>query len=76
MLGIVDEYAAYCLDEAVAEFGALVSGALNEVEGKTAQVVKAKQELVLKSMLGDPREQYAAPVPTTTNSAALKEFED
>lgn len=75
-MAITDPYTAFCFDEAVSEFGAVISSELSDIEGRDAKSTKARQELALKSMLGDAKEQFAAPVATTTNPATLKEFED
>jgi hypothetical protein len=53
LLGIDDTYVAYCLDNAVAEFGAYVSNELEKVEGKTAKSTSKKREAKLKQLLTD-----------------------
>lgn len=55
-----DPYAAYCLDNAVAEFGRAVESDLAEVEGKTKKEVAKKSERVLRRWLDMPQ-QYRDP---------------
>jgi hypothetical protein len=56
-----DEYAAYCLDNAAADFGRAIESALSEVEGKNKKVIKVKTDRVLRKWLGLPA-QYRDPV--------------
>lgn len=65
LLGIDDPYLAYCVDEAISDFGNYVSEELNKVKGKDEKAIAGKQELVLKGLLGDdPKARYAQPVAT------------
>lgn len=53
LLGIDDEYVAYCLDEAVVEFGGAVQAAVDDVkEHKNPKVTAAKKLETLHKYLG------------------------
>lgn len=75
-MAIADPYLAFCFDEAVTEFGAFVSSELSQIDGKTIGAIKAKQELALKSLLGNPKERFAQPVVTTTNVNAFADMDE
>lgn len=68
LLGIDDDYLAYCIDEAVGEYGSFVRGELEQVEGKNAKEVQGRRELVLRRLLTAEKEAdlYATPVATKT----------
>lgn len=53
ILGIDDDYVAWCIDQAVFHFGVEVEGALNKVEGKTKSEIERKQRQVLDKYLRD-----------------------
>lgn len=61
LLGVIDEYAALCLDNACAEFGQSVESALREVTGKTTKEIRDKSMRVLNKWLDRPQ-QYRDPV--------------
>lgn len=65
-MGIDDPYQAYCLDQAVGEFGSFVKHELESVPGKTAKAAQGARALRLKALLGDdPKARFAQPVVTS-----------
>ena len=61
-MGITDDpYAAFCLDNAVGEFGRTVEAELNRVEAKTNKELDVKAERVLRKWLDMPQ-RYRDPV--------------
>ena len=68
MMGITDEYVAYCFDEAASEWGNHVRGKLDAVEGPNSKVIQARQETLLRQLLRGEglKNFYSAPVATTT----------
>lgn len=66
-MGITDEYAAYCFDEAVSEWGNFIRGELDKVDGPNAASIQGRQQVVLRNLLsGDVGQRYQTPVPTAT----------
>lgn len=65
IIGVDDEYIAYCLDQAVAYFGGHVENELDEVEGKTAAEIKMKRQAIIQRYIyperGTPKGQFADP---------------
>ena len=70
LLGLADEYVAYCLDEAVLEFAGAVEEALSQVkEAKNPKVTEKRRQDVLDKWLGVNRKgttgaKFRAPTPT------------
>lgn len=60
LLDVQDPYAAYCLDNAVSEFGRAIESELSEVEGKTKKEIQKKSDRVLRKWLDMPQ-QYRDP---------------
>jgi len=56
MLGIDNDYYAYCLDEVVGLWGSHVTSELEKIEGKNDKDVKRKRERKLLSLLQAPDE--------------------
>lgn len=54
ILGIMDSYVAYCIDEAVALFGNTIADELSEIEDKNPKKAAQKQERYLHQRLGIP----------------------
>ena len=54
-LGIKDEYAAYCFDEAVYHFGSQLEAELEGVEGKNKGDIERKQERIFRRVMGGER---------------------
>jgi len=50
-LALDDDYAAYCLDEALAHWGGWIMGEIEKVDGKTTQEITNKQEMLLNKLL-------------------------
>lgn len=48
----VGDYQVYCFNEAVAIFGMVVEGELNDCDGKSATEIQRKQDAVLERLLG------------------------
>jgi hypothetical protein len=65
LLRITDDYAAYCLDQAVGYFGRTVEAELDKVEGKNRDETEQKRSRVLDRYLGNTekpsRGQFADP---------------
>lgn len=64
LLGIEDRYEAFCLDSAVAEFGAHVEEELDKVKGKNEKARRGAREAKLRTLLSDKSEtkKFADPV--------------
>ena len=54
LLHVRDRYAAYCLDNACAEFGQAVEAALSKVKGKNDKEIAVKTERELLKWLDRP----------------------
>lgn len=54
LLNLVDGYAAFCLDEAVAYFGNTLADELSDITDKNPKRAAAKQERHLAKRLGLP----------------------
>lgn len=54
LLGVADEFTAFCFDRAVTYFGSTIEAALNkaESESKNAKQAASKQQMVLHKYLG------------------------
>lgn len=64
MLGIVDEYVAYCFDESVGYMGTYIEGEIDGVKaGKNEAITRGKKENVLRKYLGMPQ-KFRDPTPT------------
>ena len=61
MVGIQDDFVAYCFDEALTIFGVHVESELSKVNGKTPSMTVAMRERALSKLLGEP-EKFADPV--------------
>lgn len=57
LVGISDEYLAYCLDEAIYHWGSFVQGKLDEIEAKNSKERKNKTAKVLGDLLKLPDSQ-------------------
>ena len=57
MMGIDQEYIAYCFDEAVSTWGDFIVSELDKVEGKTDKEVSRKRHNRLLKLLDAPDEQ-------------------
>jgi hypothetical protein len=68
LLALGDQFAAYCIDNAVAEWGMAVEAQLNKVEGKTDKERMVKAERTLRKWLDMP-EQYRSPSASDTRKA-------
>lgn len=66
VVSVQDEYAAFCLDEAVMYFGSFVKQKLQEVKGKNEAEIEGKQKLILKKLLEaeGAEGRFATPVAT------------
>lgn len=53
ILGIEDDFEAFCVDEAVYYFGEYVKEKMEEVKGKTKAQRRGKAENVLRKYLGE-----------------------
>lgn len=53
MVGILDNYQAYCFDQAIAYVGNFIKGKLDEVDGKDRKEIEGKQRLVLEKIFGN-----------------------
>lgn len=53
LLAIEDEYAAYCLDQAVGYFGRTLQAELDSVDEKDASTTEHKRRMILERYLGD-----------------------
>jgi hypothetical protein len=60
LLGVDEEYAAFCLDEACVYFGEIVRAEVSAVEDKNPRMLRGKRENVLRGLLGLPK-RYADP---------------
>lgn len=60
LLALGDTFAAYCLDNAVSEFGLALEAELSRVEGKNDKERTVKAERTLRKWLGLP-EKYRQP---------------
>jgi hypothetical protein len=60
LLALADPFAAYCLDNAVSEWGMAVEAAINKVEGKTDKERMVKAQRVLAKWL-DQQVRYREP---------------
>lgn len=54
LLGIDNDYHAYCLDEAVATWGSYVKSELDKVEGKNDKEINAKRQRKLLQLVEAP----------------------
>lgn len=61
LLGIKDEYVAFCLDEAVAFFGNEVEAEINGIEGRNPRDTQVRQERKLRELLG-VKVRFADPI--------------
>ena len=61
LVGIQDDFVAYCFDEAVTIFCVHVESELGRVNGKTPAMTSSMRERVLSKLLGEP-ERFADPV--------------
>jgi hypothetical protein len=71
LLGVTDEYAAYCIDQSVYTFGSALQHALEEVEGKTKEEIKRKRVRIITRWLGG-EQQYRNPMAPTATRAELE----
>lgn len=74
ILGIEGSYEAFCIDQAVGEFGSFIEGELDKVKGKNADQTAGRRTALLRSLLtADTAEsgRFATPVATVTR----EEFE-
>lgn len=60
LLGVDDTYTAWCLDNAVAEFGRALDSELKSIEGKTSKELMSKTQRVLGRWL-DVEVKYRDP---------------
>lgn len=51
-----DPYAAYCLDNAVGEFGRALEAELSRVEGKNQKEIDVKADRILRKWLDMPQQ--------------------
>lgn len=68
LMGISDDYVAYCFDEAVGLFATHVRAELDKIEGKNAKSTEAKRKRKLELLLRDedePRRFANPPGPVT-----------
>lgn len=56
MLNIENTYHAWCLDEAVYQFGGTIHSRLDRITGKDDRVVNGKRQSLLLKLLGAPDE--------------------
>ena len=62
MLGIDNDYYAYCLDEAVSMWGSHVTSELEKIEGKNDKDVRRKRERKLLALMQAPDELRFKPM--------------
>lgn len=62
LLGIDNDYYAYCLDEVVATWGSHVTSELESIEGKNEKEVSAKRQRRLMELLNAPDEVRFRPM--------------
>lgn len=51
LMGIKDEYVAFCFDESIFYFGSYIEGELNKIEAKSQKEARGKQRAVLRRLL-------------------------
>ena len=64
-----DPYAAYCLDNAVGEFGRALENELKKIEGKTQKDIDVKSERLIRKWLDMPL-KYRNPIPTRVGDSS------
>lgn len=65
LVNVEDPYRAYCLDQAVGEFGSYVKSEVERIEGKNAKAVEGKRKTKLRALLSEnPKAKFAQPQPT------------
>lgn len=62
LLNIEDDYAAFCLDEGLAEMGGFIQSELKKIKGKKQKVVDARRAAMLEAIItGNPAKRFADP---------------
>jgi hypothetical protein len=66
LLGIRDDYSAWCLDEVVIEWGMYVNSELDKIKDKRPKAAEGKRKARLKQLLepGETVQKYATPTAT------------
>ena len=72
-MAVSDPYAAYCLDNAVGEFGRALEAELSRVDGKNQKELDVKADRVLRKWLDMPLQYRRPNVPYPTNSGDTEE---
>jgi hypothetical protein len=65
ILGIKEPFDAFCVDEAVTEFGFWVTNQLDEIKGKNQKKVQGQRDALLRRLLADdPEQRFRTPTAT------------
>ena len=63
LLGLENEYVAFCVDQVVFRWGSFVQGELDSVEGKDQNQIQGRRELVARRLL-EGGSRFVTPTPT------------